>query len=147
MESDSSSNKIKNKTTIEDCRMVDIPKIKDPRGTIAVIEKEVIPFETKRVYYLYDIPSDANRGGHAHINLQQFLVALSGSFDVILHDGNTTKKITLNKPNRGLLITSGIWRELDNFSSGSVCLVLASQVYEEEDYIRDFDEFKLFKTR
>ncbi len=147
MASNTSFQKIENMTTAEDCEIIEIPKIKDPRGNIAVVEKDVIPFETKRVYYLYDVPSDASRGGHAHKNLQQFLIALSGSFDVILHDGENQKKITLNKPNKGLLIKSGIWRKLENFSSGSVCLVLASDVYKEEDYIRKFTEFKLFKTR
>ncbi|WP_298548260.1 FdtA/QdtA family cupin domain-containing protein [uncultured Aquimarina sp.] len=145
MASNTSTKKIKNTNTIEDCKIIEIPKIKDPRGNIAVVEKDVIPFETKRVYYLYDVPSDASRGGHAHKNLCQFLIALSGSFDVILHDGGEQKKITLNKPNKGLLIKSGIWRELENFSSGSVCLVLASEVFEEEDYIRDFNDFSLFK--
>ncbi len=127
--------------------IIEIPKIKDVRGNISVIENEVLPFEIKRVYYLYDIPSDASRGGHAHKQLCQFLIALSGSFDVVLHDGLQKKKITLNKPDRGLLIRPGIWRELENFSSGAVCLVLASNVYKEEDYIRDFDQFLLFKSR
>ncbi|WP_299442342.1 FdtA/QdtA family cupin domain-containing protein [uncultured Aquimarina sp.] len=145
MAGNTSIQKIISTTTVEDCKIIEIPKIKDPRGNIAVVEKDVIPFETKRVYYLYDVPSDASRGGHAHINLCQFLIALSGSFDVILHDGEREKKVTLNKPNKGLLIKSGIWRELENFSSGSVCLVLASAVFEEEDYIRDFNDFKLFK--
>ncbi|MBW1294946.1 sugar 3,4-ketoisomerase [Aquimarina litoralis] len=134
-------------TTVDDCLIIEIPNIKDPRGNIAVIEKEVIPFETKRVYYLYDVPSDASRGGHAHKELYQFLIAISGSFDVMLHDGKTQKKITLNKPNKGLLIKPGIWRELEDFSSGSVCLVLASEVFKEEDYIRDFKKFELFKGR
>ncbi|WP_299256113.1 FdtA/QdtA family cupin domain-containing protein [uncultured Aquimarina sp.] len=136
---------MKNTNTVEDCKIIEIPKIKDPRGNIAVVEKDVIPFETKRVYYLYDVPSDASRGGHAHKNLCQFLIALSGSFDVILQDGKKEKKVTLNKPNKGLLIKSGIWRGLENFSSGSVCLVLASEVFEEEDYIRNFNDFSLFK--
>jgi len=121
--------------------IITVPKIEDYRGNIAVIENEVLPFAIKRVYYLYDIPSGAERGGHAHKNLQQFLIALSGSFDVILKDGNETLKVTLNKPNEGLLIKSGIWRELENFSSGSVCLVVASEIYNEDDYIRDFNVF------
>ncbi len=136
-----------NSTTVEDCEIIEIPKIKDPRGNIAVIEKDVIPFEIKRTYYLYDVPSDASRGGHAHKKLYQLLIALSGSFDVMLHDGKSKKIRTLNKPDRGLLIKPGIWRELDNFSSGSVCLVLASAVFDEEDYIRNFEEFKLIKSR
>jgi hypothetical protein len=121
--------------------IIEIPKIEDTRGNIAVIEKDVIPFEVKRVYYLYDIPSSASRGGHSHINQLEFLVALSGSFDVVLKDGLNIEKVTLNKPNKGLLIKTNTWRELENFSSGSVCLVLASDVFDEEDYIRDFDDF------
>jgi len=118
-----------------------IPKIEERRGNLSVIENDTFPFDIKRVYYLYDVPSGAERGGHAHKDLQQFLVALSGSFDVVLKDGKEEQIITLNKPYEGLLINSGIWRELQNFSSGSVCLVVASEVYIEEDYIRDFDEF------
>ena len=122
-------------------KRIPIPKIEDPRGNLSVIEKEVVPFEIKRVYYLYDVPAGAERGGHAHRKLQQFLIALSGSFDVFLNDGKTEKTITLNKPFEGLLINEGIWRELKNFSSGSVCLVVASDVFEEADYIRDFQAF------
>ena len=122
-------------------KIINIPKIEDPRGNLSVIENDVLPFEIKRVYYLYDVPAGAERGGHAHKKLQQFLVALSGSFDVILNDGKEEKIVTLNKPFEGLLITNGIWRELKNFSSGAVCLVVASDVFLEEDYIRDFDEF------
>ncbi|OED46080.1 hypothetical protein AB832_01065 [Flavobacteriaceae bacterium (ex Bugula neritina AB1)] len=127
--------------------MFNIPKIKDPRGNIGVIEKNIIPFKTNRVYYLYDVPSDAVRGGHAHKKLKQVLIALSGSFDIILRDSFNEKKITLNKPDKGLLIESGIWRELENFSAGSVCLVLASECYDEEDYIRDFETFKEHKKK
>ena len=123
------------------CKLIKIPKIEDPRGNLSVIENDVIPFPIKRVYYLYDVPSAAERGGHSHIEQQEFLIALSGSFDVILNDGNDQKTVTLNKPFEGLLITNGIWRELKNFSSGSVCLVIASDVFKEEDYIRDFDDF------
>ena len=122
-------------------KIVNIPKIEDPRGNLSVIEKEVVPFEIKRVYYLYDVPAGAERGGHAHKKLQQFLIALSGSFDVILNDGKEVKTITLNKPFEGLLITNEIWRELKNFSSGAVCLVIASDVFSEEDYIREFEDF------
>ncbi|WP_415060985.1 sugar 3,4-ketoisomerase [Flavobacterium sp.] len=122
-------------------KRIHIPKIEDPRGNLSVIEKEVVPFVIKRVYYLYDVPAGAERGGHAHKKLQQFLIALSGSFDVILNDGKTETTITLNKPFEGLLINEGIWRELKNFSSGSVCLVIASDIFEEEDYIRDFEAF------
>ncbi|WP_264559160.1 sugar 3,4-ketoisomerase [Flavobacterium sp. N2270] len=126
---------------ISDCKLLKIPKIEDPRGNLSVIENDVIPYPIKRVYYLYDVPSAAERGGHSHIEQQEFLIALSGSFDVILNDGNDQKKITLNKPFEGLLISNGIWRELKNFSSGSVCLVIASDVFKEEDYIRDFEIF------
>jgi dTDP-4-dehydrorhamnose 3,5-epimerase-like enzyme len=124
-----------------DIALIDIPKIEDYRGNIAVVEKTTIPFEIKRVYYLYDIPSTARRGGHAHKEQIELLVALSGSFDVILKDGQNTKTVTLNKPDKGLVIPRNTWRELENFSSGAVCLVLASDVFEEEDYIRDFDAY------
>jgi dTDP-4-dehydrorhamnose 3,5-epimerase-like enzyme len=134
-------------TTIDDVQLNEVPKIHDTRGNLSVIEGSTIPFEIKRVYYLYDVPSGSERGGHAHIEQQEFLIALSGSFDVILDDGNSKKTVTLNMPNFGLLIPTGIWRELQNFSSGSVCLVLASAVFDEADYIRDFDHFKLFKNR
>lgn len=122
-------------------QIIDIPKIENSNGNIAVIENAVVPFEIKRVYYLYDVPSTASRGGHAHKNLQQLLVALSGSFDVVLKDGLTQKTVTLNKPDKGLLINSNTWRELENFSSGAVCMVVASAVYNEEDYIRNYDDF------
>jgi hypothetical protein len=122
-------------------KIINIPKIEDPRGNLSVIENDVLPYEIKRVYYLYDVPSGAERGGHSHKEQHEFLVALSGSFDVILNDGKIEKTITLNKPFEGLLITNGIWRELKNFSSGAVCLVVASDVFEEADYIREFDEF------
>ena len=127
---------------IENSKVIEIPRITDPRGNLAVIEKNTLPYEVKRVYYLYDVPSDAYRGGHSHKECMEFLVALSGSFEVVLDDGTSKKRVTLNKPNKGLLIPIGIWRELENFSSGAVCLVLASQEYEEEDYIRDYDAFK-----
>lgn len=121
--------------------LIEIPKIENILGTIGVIENDTMPFEMKRVYYLYDIPSSANRGGHAHKELKQVLIAISGSFDVIINDGDAQEKITLNKPNVGLLINTNIWRELDNFSSGAVCLVLASAVFDESDYIRDYQQF------
>ncbi|WP_445957205.1 sugar 3,4-ketoisomerase [Yeosuana sp.] len=129
------------RSNIHDLKILDIPKIRDPRGNLAVIEKDVIPFKMKRVYYLFDIPSGSNRGGHAHKTLSQFLIALSGSFDVIVKDGIEQMRISLNDPSKGLLITPGIWRELENFSSGAVCLVVASDVYMEEDYIEDYDEY------
>lgn len=132
-------------STINDLKVLEIPKVHDERGNLAVVEKDVIPFDIKRVYYLYDVPSDAFRGGHAHKKLYQFLIPLSGSFDVHLKDGKNNQIISLNKPNKGLLIVPGIWREIDNFSSGSVCLVLASEVFNEDDYIRDFDDFIYLK--
>jgi dTDP-4-dehydrorhamnose 3,5-epimerase-like enzyme len=132
-------------TNIYNIKLINIPKIEDNRGNLSVIEDNVIPFEMKRVYYLYDVPSGAERGGHSHKEQQEFLVALSGSFDVILNDGKEQKVVTLNKPNVGLLIVNGIWRELQNFSSGSVCLGVASDVFDESDYIRDFNEFMLSK--
>lgn len=127
--------------------IINIPKIEDPRGNLSVIEKEVVPFEIKRVYYLYDVPAGAERGGHSHKEQQEFLIALSGSFDVILNDGKVEKSVTLNKPFEGLLITNGIWRELKNFSSGAVCLVVASDVFLEADYIRDFNEFLAISSK
>lgn len=135
------------KTTIKDVRIIEVPKIHDVRGNLSIVENNTIPYQIKRVYYLYDVPSGAKRGGHAHIYQSEFLVALSGSFDVVLNDGDEQKTVTLNKPNFGLLIEKGIWRELENFSSGSVCLVLASNVFDEEDYIRKYEDFVLFKNR
>jgi dTDP-4-dehydrorhamnose 3,5-epimerase-like enzyme len=121
--------------------ILQIPKIEDYRGNIAVIEKDVVPFEIKRVYYLFDVPSSAKRGGHAHKEQLELLIPLSGSFDVVVNDGKEQKIISLNKPDKGLLIKSNIWRELENFSSGAVCLVISSGEYLEEDYIRDYDQF------
>lgn len=134
-------------TTNTDVRLIEVPKIQDRRGNLSVIEGATIPFVSKRVYYLYDVPSGSKRGGHAHKEQQEFLIALSGSFDVILKDGKSSQTVTLNKPNLGLLIVDGIWRELRNFSSGAVCLVLASDEFDEDDYIREYKNFKLFKNR
>ena len=131
----------KRKLATMDIALIDITKIEDYRGNIAVVEKNTIPFAVKRVYYLYDIPSTARRGGHAHKEQEELLVALSGSFDVILNNGRESKSVTLNKPDKGLVIPRNMWRELENFSSGAVCLVLASDVFEEADYIRDFDTY------
>lgn len=125
-------------------QIIEIPKIKNTKGNIGVIENDVVPFDIKRVYYLYDVPSSAKRGGHAHKALQQLLVPLSGSFDVVLKDGTEELTITLNKPDKGLLINSNIWRELENFSSGAVCMVIASDVYSEDDYIRDYNDFLIY---
>ena len=135
--------------SIDDVEIISIPKIIDDegRGKLSVIEKSIVPFEIKRVYYLYDVPSDAFRGGHAHKNLIQFMIALSGSFEVKIDDGSNNKKVMLNKPNQGLLIPSGIWREMDNFSAGSVCLVLASEFFDESDYFRDYNTFLNYKKQ
>ncbi|MEP5255381.1 MULTISPECIES: sugar 3,4-ketoisomerase [Winogradskyella] len=132
-------------TTINDVAILEVPRVHDERGLLAVIEKDTIPFKIERVYYLYDVPSDAFRGGHAHKELYQLIIPLSGSFDVLIKDGERSKTINLNKPHKGLLLVPGIWREIDNFSSGCVCLVLASKEYDELDYIREFNAFLSFK--
>lgn len=121
--------------------LIKIPVIEDIRGNLGFIQNDILPFVFKRIYYLFDVPSSAFRGGHSHINQQEILIALSGSFEVVLDDGLEKKSFLLNKPNLGLHISTGIWRELQNFSSGSVCLVLASDVFKEEDYIRDYQVF------
>jgi len=123
-------------------KIVDLPKITDRRGNLTFIEENRhVPFGIKRVYYLYDVPGGETRAGHAHKHLEQFMIAASGSFDVILDDGFERKRFHLNRSYYGLCIPSMVWRELNNFSSGSVCLVLASELYEEEDYIRDYEKF------
>jgi dTDP-4-dehydrorhamnose 3,5-epimerase-like enzyme len=111
-------------------------------GSLSFVEKEIIPFSIKRVYYLYDVPFNGERGGHAHKDLFQVLIALNGSFELLLDDGSNTKKILLDSPNVGLYIPNGIWREMNNFSKNSVCLVLASEDYDENDYIRNYQDFK-----
>ena len=127
---------------IDKCEIITLPKIEDSRGNLTFIEDESqIPFAIKRVYYLYDVPAGSERGGHAHIALNQIIIALAGSFDVELDDGKTRKTFSLNRPYEGLYICPGIWRELKNFSSGSVCLVLASNLYSEDDYYRDYNQF------
>lgn len=125
---------------------IDIPSIKDPRGNLAVLENSKLPFEIKRVYYLYDVPSGSERGGHAHKNLLQLIVPLSGSFELVLKDGKNEISVPLHNPVKGVLIPTMVWRELRNFSAGAVCLVLASEEYVEEDYIRDWEEFRLNTT-
>ena len=137
--------KLKN-NTVFDCSVIDMSKVHSISGNITVIEnKKNIPFDIKRIYYLYDIPGGEKRGGHAHKELHQLIVAASGSFKVILDDGTNKKIIHLNRPNYGLLVVPGIWRELLEFSSGAICLVLASLKYNDSDYIRIYDEFKLKK--
>ncbi|WPO77144.1 FdtA/QdtA family cupin domain-containing protein [Flavobacterium sp. KACC 22761] len=128
-------------TTVQDISLLKIPVVEDLSGNLAFIQNGVLPFEFKRVYYLFDVPSTAFRGGHSHIEQHEVLIALSGSFEVIVNDGKDKKSYLLNKPNVGLHLPKGIWRELENFSSGSVCLVLASDVFEETDYIRDYETF------
>lgn len=121
---------------------IELPAVSDPRGNLSFIESERhVPFRIERVYFLYDVPAGAMRAGHAHLALHQLLVPLSGSFDVRLHDGKTEEVLTLNRPNIGLHVGPMTWREIDNFSSGSVCLVLASTPYDEADYIRSFEDF------
>lgn len=124
------------------CRMIDLPKISDPRGNLTFVEGgDHIPFDIARVYYLYDVPGGAERGGHAHKALSQLIIAMSGSFDVVLDDGHGTRRFHLNRSYNGLYVCPMMWRELDNFSSGSVCMVLASNRYDEDDYYRDYDAF------
>jgi mannose-6-phosphate isomerase-like protein (cupin superfamily) len=128
-------------TIQEKVKHIYFPVVEDTRGNLAFIQNDILPFEIKRIYYLFDVPSNAFRGGHAHIDQQEILIALSGSFEVTVNDGISKKSFLLNKPNIGLHISTGIWRELENFSSGAVCLVVSSDVFLEADYIRDFDEF------
>ena len=133
-------------TTIRDCKLIDLRKISDPRGNLTVIEEKLdIPFEIKRVYYLYDVPGGESRGAHAHKGLYQLLIAANGSFSVTLDDGHEKITCNLKRPYYGLLIVPGIWRDIDDFSSGSVCLCLASEHYDAADYIRDYDEFLKYR--
>ena len=128
--------------SISNCRLINLPKISDPRGSLSFIEGgQHIPFDIQRVYYLYDVPGGSDRGSHAHKNLHQFIVAMSGSFDVVLDDGKEKKRFHLNRSYNGLYVCPMMWRELDNFSSGAVCMVLASERYDVADYIRDYSEF------
>ena len=127
---------------ISDCRIIELPKISDPRGNLTFVESgNQIPFDISRVYYLYDVPGGSERGGHAHKELNQLIIAMSGSFDIVLDDGGEKKRFHMNRPYYGLYVRPMIWRELDNFSSGSVCMVLASNPYDEADYYRDYDHF------
>lgn len=128
--------------SISDCRIIELPKIHEPRGNLTFIESNnQISFAIQRVYYLYDVPGGSERGGHAHKELHQLIIAMSGSFDVLMDDGKEKKRVHLNRSYQGLYICPMIWRELDNFSSGSVCMVLASNKYDEADYYRDYAEF------
>jgi hypothetical protein len=127
---------------ISDCKLISLPKIQDPRGNLTFIEGgSHVDFDIQRVYYLYDVPGGSSRGGHAHKALRQLIIAMSGSFDVLLDDGHEKKTFHLNRSYVGVYVCPMIWRELDNFSSGSVCMVLASNRYDEDDYYRDYDQF------
>jgi dTDP-4-dehydrorhamnose 3,5-epimerase-like enzyme len=129
---------------MERVHLIDFPIVHEPRGNLSFIESERhIPFAIQRVYYLYDVPGGATRGGHAHRTISQVIIALSGSFDVVLDDGKETRKVSLNRSYHGLFLPNMIWRELENFSSGAVCMVLASEYYNEAEYVRDYEEFKL----
>ena len=128
--------------TLAACKMIELPKVHDARGNLTFIEgNRHVPFNIARVYYLYDVPGGAERGGHAHKGLHQLIIAMSGSFDVILDDGSKKRRVHLNRSYQGLYVCPMIWRELDNFSSGSVCMVLASNQYDESDYFRDYDQY------
>ena len=129
--------------TISDCCLIDASRIMDPRGSLAILEVgNHVPFPIQRVYYLYDVPEHAQRGGHAHKALHQLFIAVAGSFEIVLHDGSQTRRVRLDSPHHSLHVGPMIWRELEAFSEGAVCLVLASAVYDEEDYYRDFEEFQ-----
>jgi len=133
-------------TTINDCKIIDLRKISDPRGNLTVIEENCdVPFDIKRVYYLYDVPGGESRGAHAHKQLYQLIIAASGSFTVTLDDGTNKKSFNLKRSYYGLLVVPGVWRDLDDFSSGSVLLCLASELYDASDYIRDYQEFLKYK--
>lgn len=131
-----------NPYSLSSCKLVDLPKISDPRGNLTFVEGgNHIPFDIKRAYYLYDVPGGAERGGHAHKDLHQLIIAMSGAFDIVLDDGRNKKRFHLNRSYFGLYVCPMIWREMDNFSSGAVCLVLASNFYDEDDYYRDYETF------
>ncbi|MGM9844185.1 MAG: sugar 3,4-ketoisomerase [Muribaculaceae bacterium] len=128
---------------INDCRIIELQRNRHDNGSLTAVENNAESlFDIKRVFYLYDVPGDSERGGHSHHVAQELIIALSGCFDVTLHDGHTERKFTLNRPYRALYIPAGIWRSLDNFSSGAVCLVLTSELFAESDYVRDFNTFK-----
>lgn len=127
--------------SVDKCRFIHLPKIHDPRGNLTFIQNNSCGFHIQRIYYLYDIPAESERGGHAHKALQQLIIPLSGSFDVLIDDGDEKRTLSLSKPYQGLYVCPMIWRELKNFSSGAVCLVLASEEYDESDYFRDYTDF------
>ncbi|MDO4764146.1 MAG: FdtA/QdtA family cupin domain-containing protein [Flavobacteriaceae bacterium] len=132
----------KKKFKVSDCKAIDLPKIYNEKGSITVLENnKSIPFNVERVYYLYDVPSSSERGGHAHYELEQYIIAACGSFTFILDDGTTQKEVFLNNPSKALHIKKGIWREIKDFSSGAICLVLASHTYDEKDYIRNYEDY------
>lgn len=134
------------KNTVYDCTIIELDKHHNKKGNISVVENEkTVPFDVKRTYYMYDIPGGESRGAHAHKELIQLIIAASGSFDVTLDDGFVKRTFTLNRPYQGLYVVPGIWRDLSGFSSGSICLVLASELYEEKDYIRNYDEFLKYR--
>ena len=137
------------KYSVNDCSVLDLSKHhSDRKGNLTVVQNGItVPFDVKRVYYLYDVPGGESRGSHAHRELNQLIVAASGSFRVVLDDGHAKRTFVLNRPYQGLLVKPGIWRDLDDFSSGAVCMVLASEVYQPEDYIRDYDEFISFRKQ
>lgn len=133
------------KNSVYDCVILPLKKIHNRAGNITIVEgNKNVPFDVKRVYYLYDIPGGEDRGGHAHKELRQLIVAASGSFNVLLDDGLNKKVVTLNRPDYGLLVVPGIWRELMEFSSGAICMVLASEIFKENDYLRDYNSFKMY---
>lgn len=134
-------------STVFDCSMISLPINHQANGNLTAISNgDQVPFDVKRVYYLYDVPGGFSRGGHGHLELQQLIVALSGSFDITVDDGKVKRTFHLSRPNMGLYMPSGLWRELDNFSSGSICFVLASIEYDEKDYFRDYDKFVAWKS-
>jgi len=135
-------------STVFNCNVLTLPKIHNRAGNITALNNSVdIPFDVNRVYYLYDVPGGESRGGHAHKELQQLIVAVSGSFDITLDDGRNRKTVSLNRPYYGLHVISGVWRDLSNFSSGAICLVLASHKYDANDYIRNYEDFLVYKSK
>jgi len=133
---------------LSDCRIIEMPRFTDERGSLSVVESHIhVPFDVRRVYYLYDIPAGQVRAAHGHRRLQQLMIAVSGSFEIELDDGFDRRRVRLDRPDRGLYIAPAMWRELDGFSGGAVCVVLASELYDEADYLRDYDQFLAFARR